>query len=630
MKTRLLLLLALLVLAFGGHGIVAAQDGDSTFPITIEHKFGTTTITEAPERIVVLGFTEQDPFYALGVQPVGIRYWYGDENDAIFPWAEDEAGDTEPVVLNMPYGNLNYEAILELQPDLISAIDAGITAEEYETLSEIAPTVAQYDTYVDFGMPWQETTRLIGMSLGMTEEAEALVNETEALLEDVRATYPAFEGQTIAVAYNAAGTYGYYTGQDSRGRFFTDLGFVVPDELNEIAGDSFYADISTERIDLLDQDLLVFLALQFFEGGSEAAREAIESDILLNQLTVMRDERVFLVDDAYDSALQFSTVLALEYLLEEMVPELAATLGIEPTMTDMAAMDDCDDGLRGVEDAAGETICIPEEPQRVVALQEGDIDGLVALGVQPVGATNGRGQATPPRYLNDGLGEDVVSTGQFFQPNVEVILELDPDLILFAGFSDPTVLEQLNAIAPVFNTATFAEDWRTQFGRVADAMNLQAEGEAFLAAYDARVAELNEALAATGESPQFIVARWSVDGPQIMAPTTFSSRILLDVGMTALDEIPELQEGHPHSAPLSLESIGLLDVDWAFVGTLQGQGDAVAVLDDVLENPLFQSLQVVQNEHLVVIDGSLWTSVGGPLAAMAVLNTVEDAILGME
>ena len=129
----------------------------------------------------------------------------------------------------------------------------------------------------------------------------------------------------------------------------------------------------------------------------------------------------------------------------------------------------------------------------------------------------------------------------------------------------------------------------------------------------------------------FIVARWSADGPQIMAPSlTFSSRVLLDLGMTGAPEIPELQEGHPHSAPLSLESLQLLDVDWAFLGTLSPVGDAVDTLQDAINNPLFQTLSVVQNDHVVFIDGSLWTSVGGPIAAMMVLDDVEAALIGGE
>lgn len=172
-------------------------------------------------------------------------------------------------------------------------------------------------------MPWQETTRLIGKALGRSEQAEEAIADVETSLAAVREKYPQFQGATVSVAYKTAETYGYYTGQDGRGRFFTDLGFVVPDEQNELAGDSFYYYLSEERVDVLDTDLLVFLALQFYEGGSEVAREVISSDPLLSQLEVVQDDRVFFVSDEYDDALQFSTVLSLQFLLENMAPEIA-------------------------------------------------------------------------------------------------------------------------------------------------------------------------------------------------------------------------------------------------------------------------------------------------------------------
>ena len=300
------------------------HEAGATFPVIITHKFGATTIEEAPERVVAIGYTEQDYLVALGVIPVAVRSWYANETIAFLPWAEDEAGGAAPEILVMPFGNLNYEAILALNPDMISAVTAGITQEEYETLSQIAPTIAQSGEYVDFGMPWQEITRTIGAAVGQADEAETLIAQVELLFEDARAQNPEFAAQTIVVAYNfgEARTYGYYTAQDGRGRFFADLGFVIPDELNEIAGESFFADISTERIDLLNQDVLVFLGLGFADGG----QEAIESDPLIQQLDVVEAGNVVYIPAEYDDALQYSSILSLEYALEGIVPLLAAVV----------------------------------------------------------------------------------------------------------------------------------------------------------------------------------------------------------------------------------------------------------------------------------------------------------------
>lgn len=304
-----------------------------SFPITVEHKYGTTTIPSAPQRVVSIGYTDQDALLALGVTPVAVRYWFGDTENAIFPWAQDKVDGDTPTVLNMDYGSLNYEAILALKPDLITAVYSGITQDEYDTLSQIAPTIAQSADYIDFGMPWQETTKLIGSALGKSAEADALVSDVEAQVEQAREDNPGFAEKTIAVAYDFGGTYGFYTAEDPRGRFFANLGFTVPDELVEAAGDSFYANLSEERLDLLDQDVLVFLGLQYVDGG----RDTIEADPLISQLDVVKAGHVLFVPSELDDALQFNTVLSIPYLLDGILPDLQAAAGVEPMATAEAA-----------------------------------------------------------------------------------------------------------------------------------------------------------------------------------------------------------------------------------------------------------------------------------------------------
>src|SRR5262245_57702400 len=99
------------------------------FPVEIEHKYGTTTVESEPKRVVSVGFTDQDALLALGVVPVGVRDWYGEQPFAVWPWAQPALGDAEPEVLSAE--ELNYEAIAALQPDLIVGISSGMTADEY-------------------------------------------------------------------------------------------------------------------------------------------------------------------------------------------------------------------------------------------------------------------------------------------------------------------------------------------------------------------------------------------------------------------------------------------------------------------------------------------------------------------
>lgn len=296
------------------------------YPVTVEHKYGSTTLSEAPERIVTIGFNEQDAVYAVGFAPVAVRYWFADD-DALYPWSEVAADGTEPEVLNMT--ELNMETILNLDPDLIIAQYSGITNAEYKQLSQIAPTLAQSGDYVDYGMPWQEMTIDIGTALGRADEAEAQVAEVEAAFEEARAEHPEFEGKSILVLLpNIEGGFYAYRSDENRSRAFTNLGFTVPEEIDALAGEAFYISVSQERYDLLERDVLVLIAT---EETPEQARALVEGDPLFSQLEVVKDDRVVYVVQERAQALGFNTVLSLPYALEGFLPDLSeAVARVEP------------------------------------------------------------------------------------------------------------------------------------------------------------------------------------------------------------------------------------------------------------------------------------------------------------
>lgn len=595
----------------------------SAFPVTITHKYGSTTILSKPQRVIALGYTDQDPILALGVQPVAVRYFFGDPQQPYWPWAAGRQSGTAPTVLNMPFGELNIEAIAALKPDLIVAVSAGITAEEYATLSRIAPTLAQSNAYVNFGVPWQEQTKVIGQALGRAAEAEALVAATEARFAELRRQHPEFVGATAAIAAPAPDGQFFFSGpQHERQRVLTSLGFVLPDELVTIAGDSFYGTISGERLDLLDTDVLLWIA-------TPDQRSQIEASLLYQQLRAVKEGRVIWLDTSSESdligpALIYSSVLSLPIVFEELVPRLVAALDGDPATNVGSAAGQTTAETITITDARGTTVTIPRNPQRIVALSELDLDSALALGIAPVGAVNGRGQAGLPQYLGANINT-IVSVGTLAEPSLEAIVALQPDLIL-AGTMIPQIealLPQLSAIAPVVATYNASDDWKTAFTSIARILNRTAEAEAFLANYNQRVAEVKALVPA--ESTEANIVRWMPQGPVVMMPTTFASRVLADIGFSRPAAIGQLAGSHgAHSDPLSLEQLELLDSGWWFIGTLNPDG--ATALKTARENPLFQQLDVVKEGRVVEVDGSVWTSIGGPLAALRVLNDVEEAL----
>lgn len=302
-----------------GSSTLQPTDAGAGAGITIEHKFGSTVVPEAPERVVSLGYTEQDALVLFGIEPIAVRYAFGPEDDVFFPWADEAAGDANPVIL--PREEINFEQIAALDPDLIMGITAGLTDTEYERLSEIAPTVLQPAEYVDFGTPWQVQTMVTGKVFGQEERAAEIVAEVEQAFAATTAEHPELDGATLALSGPSyEGQYPFHASDDTRTRFFGELGLVVPPELDEIAGEQFYGGLSREQASMLDTDVLVW------QSGSDAERAEIESDPVLSALPVVREGRsIFIEGDDY-AALQFTSALSLPYLLDSFVPKLAAAV----------------------------------------------------------------------------------------------------------------------------------------------------------------------------------------------------------------------------------------------------------------------------------------------------------------
>ncbi|MGY3966660.1 iron-siderophore ABC transporter substrate-binding protein [Aeromonas enteropelogenes] len=278
--------------------------------------------------------------------------------------------------------------------------------------------------------------------------------------------------------------------------------------------------------------------------------------------------------------------------------------------------------MRQVTDAFGQSVQVPANPQRVVTLSEIDLDSALTLGVTPVGAVNGRGQPTLPRYLLDKVGEGIPVVGDLGSPNLETLITLEPDLIL-TGPTTPEQLALLREIAPTVVTGQWTDGWQPLLRRVASALNREQEGEAFLQQYEARLQQARTTLAGhQGES--ISIVRWNPKGPSFMYPGTFASSVVESMGLVR----PAQQQGKgaPHSPALSLESLNLLDADWLVIGTLSASGDAVEAMRQAEQTPAYQQLPVIREKRFGAVDGSLWTSSGGPQAALKVIADVETLL----
>ncbi len=273
---------------------------------------------------------------------------------------------------------------------------------------------------------------------------------------------------------------------------------------------------------------------------------------------------------------------------------------------------------RSVDGAYG-PVTVEGTPKRVVALGENALDAALSVGVQPVGALASRGGTDIPDYLKERSGP-VALVGTVREPSLEAVLALQPDLILASSGLPRAQYDKLSLIAPtvVPKGGTF-DDWRNTFAVYAHALDKDAEARQRIAEIDERVAGLRDQLS---DELQISVIRWNPQGPFIMSSQLFVGQLLDAIGFKP-NEL-STQTKKPHTDILSLENLSKADADWVFLATLNADGRKA--LDDAKQQPAFNRLNAVKNDHVVTVDGQVWSSSSGYLAAQHVLDDVERAL----
>ena len=278
-------------------GAPASGDG---FPVTIEHAFGETVIESKPERVATVAWSNQEVPIALGVVPVGMAEvtWGDDDGDGVLPWVEDkldELGAETPVLFDETDG-IDFEAVADTQPDVILAAYSGLTQEEYDTLSKIAPVVAYPE--VAWGTSYEDMIRLNSQALGLAAEGDALIEELHGEVDAALANYPELADSRVLFSYIDPSDFsqiGFYTSLDTRPGFLEGLGLPVPAVVEEESdGVQFYTTVSAEQADRF-ADVDVFVT---YGDASGSIIAQLQADPLLSQIPAIAEGRIAILEEA--------------------------------------------------------------------------------------------------------------------------------------------------------------------------------------------------------------------------------------------------------------------------------------------------------------------------------------------
>jgi len=293
----------------------------SAFPVTVTTTLGDAVIEAEPERVVTLGWGADDIAISLGTVPVGVEAdtWAGDE-DGLRPWFRDavEAEGAElPAAIAM-YPELDVDAIVALDPDLVLAPQSGLDQAVFDQLSAFVPVVAYP------GAPWatsvEDQVRVAAQALGVPERGEEILVERQAALDAVKADHPEFADVTFAYVYlgGDAGTLAVYMPGDTRVTLLTSFGLQLDPAVADLEPDpgTFVANLGLENADLLDDVDVLFT---WFNDTDEQA--AVESQELFSRIPAFQAGAYApMLDRALGMAVSVATPLSIPWAIDEYLP----------------------------------------------------------------------------------------------------------------------------------------------------------------------------------------------------------------------------------------------------------------------------------------------------------------------
>ncbi|HEX2074393.1 MAG TPA: iron-siderophore ABC transporter substrate-binding protein [Geodermatophilus sp.] len=293
-------------------------------------------------------------------------------------------------------------------------------------------------------------------------------------------------------------------------------------------------------------------------------------------------------------------------------------------------------GCGGADSAAAENSVAPEEsrtvvhalgeteiqgnPERVVVLDTGELDAVLALGITPVGAVRTDVSDALPAYIQDAGVDpgEIENVGTIQEPDLEAIAALQPDLILTNKVRHEDIYGQLSAIAPTVVAEAVGETWKENLLLDAEALGLTEKAEELLAEHEQRAAEVGQLFGDPASTEVSIVRFLDGTAVRLYGEGSFIGSVLADVGFAR----PALQQTSETFVEVSPEEISQADADLIFHAAYGQEGQTAA--GQITGGQLWQNMAAVQQGKAHEVSDDRWFLALGPLGADLVLDDLEE------
>ncbi|MGH3946510.1 MAG: ABC transporter substrate-binding protein [Pseudonocardiaceae bacterium] len=294
-----------------------------------------------------------------------------------------------------------------------------------------------------------------------------------------------------------------------------------------------------------------------------------------------------------------------------LVALMATGCGGSGADPDSAGTGGADSVPRVVQHAMGSTE-ITGNPARVVVLDTGELDSVVALGITPVGAVRADATTGLQSYLAD-RAQNVTMVGTINDPNLEEIAALQPDLILSNKVRHEQLYGKFSDIAPTVFAEKVGVSWKENFLLAGDALGKREEADRILADYEQKAKQVGQQF---GDPSTLAVSmlRFTPTNIRLYGEGSFIGTILRDAGFAR----PQPQQVDKTFVEISREQLSLADGDVLFYSSY-GETEQ----NQLTAGPLWQRLGAVSSGRAHEVPDDLWYLGIGPIAADLVLDDMK-------
>ncbi len=270
----------------------------------------------------------------------------------------------------------------------------------------------------------------------------------------------------------------------------------------------------------------------------------------------------------------------------------------------------------------GKEYSFDKKAENVVLASLEGMEDAAALGVEAVGVLEVAGEV--PKYLaEDFKGATLI--GDKMSPNSEVILGLNPDVIVGSSKLGEEITSKLNKIAVTLPYSHISANWKDNLLALANITDKVEVGNKIISDYEEKASKSKEEISNKYKDQDILVIRIRRGLMYVYPADVYLNPVLYnDLGL----KIPEVVNQAKAQAELTIETLAKINPDAIFLQFDDSENsDTPKALNELLENPIFKSIEASKNNKVFVNTVDPLAQGGTAWSKVRFLDAVVDNLL---